>query len=132
MEILTQKHPLWDSKTRNSAGNVHFDFLTKSTSLSLLTLQDLPTRFHPVMSRTSTLDLFIGSNKYISNCKVTSSSNISGTSDHYPKFLEIENSLNGIPLVFEGSGKQKIISGQHGRIQQNNLSFLLLNVPMTL
>ena len=81
------KHPLWDSKTRNSAGNVHFDFLTKSTSLSLLTPQDLPTRFDPVISRTSTLFLFIGNNKYISNCKVTSSSNISGTSGHYPKFL---------------------------------------------
>ena len=52
------KHPLWDSKTRNSAGNVHFDFLTKSTSLSLLTPLDLPTRFDPMMSRTSTQSVY--------------------------------------------------------------------------
>ena len=49
------KHPLWDSETRNSAGNVHFDFLTKSTSLSLLTP---PTRFDPVMSRTLTRSVY--------------------------------------------------------------------------
>ena len=42
-EDFNAKHPLWDSKTRNSARNVLIDFLTKFTSLSLLTPQDLPT-----------------------------------------------------------------------------------------
>ena len=58
------------------------------------------------MNRTSTLDLFIGSNKYISNCKVTSSSNISGTSDHYPKFLEIEEQPEWNPISFRGKWKK--------------------------
>ena len=58
-----------------------------------------------MMSRTSTLDLFIGSNKYISNCKVTSSSNISGTSDHYPKFLEIKEQPEWNPISFRGKWK---------------------------
>ena len=99
------KHPLWDTNTRNSAGNVLFDFLTNSTSLSLLTPQDLSTRFDPVTGRTSTLDLFIGSNKYISNCTITSSPNILGTSDHYPTVFDIGEQPNWNPITFRGKWK---------------------------
>ena len=98
------KHPLWDSCSRNTAGNVLFNVLTKSTSLSLLTPQDLPTRYDPVTNKSSTLDLFVGSNKYISNCNVTSS-NLLGTSDHIPTYLIIGERPDWNPISFRGKWK---------------------------
>ena len=41
----------------------------------------------------------------ISNCKVISSSNISGTSGHYPKFSEIEEQPEWNPISFRGKWK---------------------------
>ena len=96
-----------DTKSRNSDGNVLFDFLNNSTSLSLLTPQDLPTRFDPVTGRTSTLDLFIGSNKYISNCTITSSPSILGSLQvtTNPPFLDIGEQPDWNPIRFRGKWK---------------------------
>ena len=94
------KHSEWDSNGSNNAGILLHDYVLNHNSLSILTPRGLPTRINTAGGNDTTLDLFLGSSKFIPRSEVNSLADCG--SDHLPVSLKLNCFPSWTEIKFRG------------------------------